>query len=127
MLGSTDSTDSTTTTSVPIRTGPWHAQSGDLLGDDYNVPGLVLCALGIVGMACTLTAAGYGFPGWTQVGAVVTAALWIAGIGALIVEHRREEVIELKHGRSGHAPGRIRPVRYSAAAAANATAHELPR
>ncbi|MFI9508521.1 hypothetical protein [Nocardia sp. NPDC052566] len=94
---------------------PWHSQAGDLLGDDYNVPGLILCAFGIVALACTLTAAGYGFAGWTQVGAIATAALWIAGIGALVVEHRREEVIELKYGRSGHAPGHVRPVRYSAA------------
>jgi hypothetical protein len=87
---------------------PWHAQAGDLLGDKYdkyNVPGLILCALGIVVMACTLTAAGYGFSGWTQIGAIATATLWIAGIGALVVEHRREEVIELKYGRPGHAPG----------------------
>ncbi len=27
---------------------PWHAQAGDLLGDNYNVPGLILCALGMV-------------------------------------------------------------------------------
>ncbi|QIS04050.1 hypothetical protein F5X71_18490 [Nocardia brasiliensis] len=94
---------------------PWHAQAGDLLGDNYNVPGLILCALGIVAMACTLTAAGYGFGEWVQIGAIATAALWILGVGALLVEHRREEVIELKYGRQGHAPGTRRPVRYSAA------------
>lgn len=93
---------------------PWHSHAGDLLGDDYNIPGIILCALGIVAMACTLTAAGYGFAGWTQIGAIATAALWITGIGALLVEHRREEVIELKYGRDGHAPGHVRPVRYSA-------------
>lgn len=93
---------------------PWHSHAGDLLGDDYNVPGIILCALGIVAMACTLTAAGYGFIGWTQIGAIVTAALWISGIGALMVEHHREEVIERKYGRNGHAPGHVRRVRYSA-------------
>lgn len=91
---------------------PWHAQAGDLLGDNYNVPGLILCALGIVALACTLTAAGSGSD-WTQTGAIITAALWILGVGALVVEHRREEVIELEHGRLGHAPGHRRPVRYS--------------
>ncbi|WP_433733823.1 hypothetical protein ACQP0C_16870 [Nocardia sp. CA-129566] len=95
------------------RTRPWHSHAGDLLGDDYNVPGIILCALGVVAMACTLTAAGYGFTGWMQIGAIATAALWITGIGALLVEHRREEVIELKYGRHGHAPGHRRPVRYS--------------
>ncbi|RJO73458.1 hypothetical protein D5S18_19755 [Nocardia panacis] len=93
---------------------PWHAQAGDLLGDNYNVPGIVLCALGVVGLACTLTAAGYGFDGWTEVGALVTAALWIGGIGALLVEHRRAEVIERRIGRLGHAPGHMRPLRYRA-------------
>lgn len=97
---------------------PWHAQAGDLLGDNYNVPGLILCALGMVSLACTLTAAGYGLDEWTQIGAIVTAALWILGVGALLVEHRREEVIELKYGRQGHAPGHRRPVRYSADSAA---------
>ncbi|WP_107656493.1 hypothetical protein [Nocardia suismassiliense] len=92
---------------------PWHAQAGDLLGDNYNVPGLILCALGMVALACTLTAAGYGFSNWTQIGAIATAALWILGVGALLVEHRREEVLERKYGRLGHAPGHRRPVRYS--------------
>jgi hypothetical protein len=109
--------------------GRWHAQAGDLLLDNYNLPGIILCALGIVAMACTLTAAGYGFHGWTQVGAIVTAGLWIAGIGALLVEHRREEVIDLKFGRQGHAPGHVQPVRYSATErrlASREPATELP-
>ncbi|MGQ4601199.1 hypothetical protein [Nocardia sp. R6R-6] len=91
----------------------WHARAGDLLGDDFNLPGIVLCALAVAAMACTLTAAGYGFGGWAGVGAAVTAALWIAGVGALLLEHHREQVIELKYGRHGHAPGGLRPVRYS--------------
>ncbi len=113
-----------------VRTRPWHSHAGDLLGDDYNVPGILLCLLGIVAMACTLTAAGYGFIGWTQIGAIVTAALWISGIGALLVEHRREQMIELKYGRTGHAPGHVRPVRYSGTARRLAPAErpsELPK
>ncbi|WP_328402587.1 hypothetical protein [Nocardia sp. NBC_00403] len=117
MFGSTDSTQGR----------PWHAHAGDLLGDDYNVPGLILCALGIVAMACTLTAAGSGFTGWTQIGAIATAMLWIAGIGALVVEHRREEVIELKYGRQGHAPGHVRHVRYGAAPRGTTTSSEPAR
>ncbi|MFC9436297.1 hypothetical protein [Nocardia sp. NPDC057030] len=105
MFGSTDSDGR--------ENRPWHAQAGDLLGDNYNVPGLILCALGIVALACTLTAAGYGFSDWTQTGAIITAVLWILGLGALVVEHRREEVIERTYGRRGHAPGHRRPVRYS--------------
>ncbi|MEV0030078.1 hypothetical protein [Nocardia sp. NPDC050793] len=93
----------------------WHAQAGDMLDDNYNMPGIVLCALGVVAVACTLAAAGYGYAGWTQLGAIVTALLWSLGIGALVVEHRREELIELRYGRQGHAPGGLRPVHYSAA------------
>jgi hypothetical protein len=106
---------------------PWHAQAGDLLGDNYNVPGLILCALAIVATACTLTAAGYGFSGWTQIGAIATAALWITGIGALVVEHRREEVIELKYGRQGHAPGHVRHIPYSGAGWVSRRRASLPR
>ncbi|WP_067464587.1 hypothetical protein [Nocardia amamiensis] len=91
----------------------WHARAGDLLDDNFNLPGIVLCALAVAAMACTLTAAGYGFTGWTAVGAVVTATLWVVGVGALLMEHHREQVIELKYGRHGHAPGGLRPVRYS--------------
>lgn len=105
---------------------PWHAQAGDLLGDNYNMPGIVLCAVGVAAMACTLTAAGYGFTGWAQVGAVVTALLWILGIGALVVEHRREEVIERKYGRHGHAPGHVSPLRYSMEPVRSDTPPQLP-
>ncbi|MGV9817098.1 hypothetical protein [Nocardia xishanensis] len=93
----------------------WHAQAGDMLDDNYNMPGIVLCALGVVAMACTLTAAGYGYPGWTRLGAIVTALLWSLGVGALMIEHRRQQMIELRYGRQGHAPGGLRPVHYSAA------------
>ncbi|MGQ4618518.1 hypothetical protein [Nocardia sp. R7R-8] len=101
------------TTSSGRDTPHWHARAGDLLDDDFNLPGIVLCALGIAALACTLTAAGYGFTGWAGVGVVVTAALWITGVGALLVEHHREQAIELKHGRHGHGPGALRPIRYS--------------
>ncbi|WP_054812868.1 hypothetical protein [Nocardia arizonensis] len=114
MFGSADSTRDS-------RRG-WHAQAGDLLGDDYNVPGIVACGFGIVALACTLTAAGYGFVGWAQVGAVVTALLWLTGIGALVIEHRREQAIEREYGRRGHAPGHRAPLRYGAMTRATDTA-----
>ncbi|MFE3542878.1 hypothetical protein ACFXK0_07905 [Nocardia sp. NPDC059177] len=92
----------------------WHAQAGDLLADDYNVPGIIACGIGIVGLACTLVAAGSGHIGWTVLGAIATAVFLLGGAGALLFEHRREEQIELAYGRSGHAPGHLGPQRYSA-------------
>ena len=92
----------------------WHAQAGDLLADDYNVPGIIACAIGVVGLACTLVAAGTGHTGWAVLGAIGTAVLLLGGMGALLFEHRREEQIELAYGRSGHAPGHLGPQRYSA-------------
>ncbi|MGS2810939.1 hypothetical protein [Nocardia sp. MW-W600-9] len=92
----------------------WHAQAGDLLADDYNVPGLIACAIGIVGLACTLVGAGSGHYGWAVVAGVATAIFLVGGAGALLFEHRREEQIELAYGRGGHAPGHVGPQRYSA-------------
>ncbi|MGW4633233.1 hypothetical protein [Nocardia sp. NPDC004415] len=91
----------------------WHAQAGDLLADDYNVPGIIACAIGVVGLACTLVAAGSGNIGWAVVGAIGTAVFLLGGAGALLFEHRREQHIEVAYGRSGHAPGHRGPQRYS--------------
>lgn len=91
----------------------WHAQAGDLLADDYNVPGIIACAIGIVGLACALVAAGSGHTGWAIVAGIATAVFLLGGAAALLFEHRREERIELAYGRSGHAPGHLGPQRYS--------------
>ncbi|MFC4128171.1 hypothetical protein [Nocardia rhizosphaerae] len=91
----------------------WHAQAGDLLADDYNVPGIIACAIGVIGLACALVAAGSGHAGWAVLAGIATAVFLLGGIGGLWFEHRREEQIELAYGRSGHAPGHIGPQRYS--------------
>ncbi|MFI5497676.1 hypothetical protein ACIA5E_01340 [Nocardia asteroides] len=99
---------------TPADQPPWHAQAGDLLADDYNVPGIIACAVGVVGLACTLVAAGTGHTGWALVAGVATALLLIGGAAALLFEHRREQRIERDYGRGGHAPGHVGPQRYSA-------------
>ncbi|MFF0543637.1 hypothetical protein ACWEVD_30715 [Nocardia thailandica] len=104
MTGSTSSAD---------RPAPWHAQAGDLLSDDYNVPGIIACALAVIALACTLTAAGTGHTGWALVAGVAFLVLVTAGIGALLFEHRREQRIELAYGRTGHLPGHRAAVGYS--------------
>ncbi|UGT55602.1 hypothetical protein [Nocardia asteroides] len=99
---------------TPADRPSWHAQAGDLLADDYNVPGIIACGIGVVGLACTLVAAGTGHLGWAVVAGIATAVFLLGGVGALLFEHRREQRIELSYGRSGHAPGHRGAQRYSA-------------
>lgn len=104
--------------STPSADRAWHAQAGDLLADDYNVPGLIMCAIGVVGLACTLVAAGTEHTGWAVLAGIMTLLFLGGGVGALMFEHHREKKIEQMLGRTGHAPGHAGPQRYSAAAIA---------
>ncbi|MGW0252725.1 hypothetical protein ACWDYH_39490 [Nocardia goodfellowii] len=97
-----------------LRKQRWHAQAGDLLGDNHNLPGAVLCALGIVAVACALTAAGYGYEGWAVVSAIIAVAMWLAGLAVLTLEHRRHGRMEIEHNRLGHQPGSRYSRRYNA-------------
>ncbi|MGW0246484.1 hypothetical protein ACWDYH_07565 [Nocardia goodfellowii] len=65
------------------------SHAGETLEDTRNWPGIVLVMLGIVGLALTVTAAGYGFTGWAIIGGIATVLC--LGIGAFLVfaEHRR--------------------------------------
>lgn len=65
--------------------------AGEVLEDSRNWPGLILAALGIVAVALTLTAAGYGFAGWAVIGAIASVALLSVGISQMVLEHRRVE------------------------------------
>ncbi|WP_446222244.1 hypothetical protein ACTWPB_20775 [Nocardia sp. IBHARD005] len=103
--------------STPSADGAWHAQAGDLLADDYNVPGIIMCAIGVVGLACTLVAAGTEHTGWGVLAGIMTVLFLGGGVGALMFEHHREQQIEQALGRNGHAPGHAVPQRYSAAVA----------
>ncbi|MCM6772063.1 hypothetical protein NDR87_02775 [Nocardia sp. CDC159] len=80
------------------------SHAGEGIEDGYNIPGIVLCAIGLVALAGALTAAGYGFSGWAIVGGVVCAVSLVAGIGWLLIEHRRikaKEGLDL-HDQRGH-------------------------
>ncbi|MFC4373522.1 hypothetical protein ACFO5K_05365 [Nocardia halotolerans] len=63
--------------------------AGESIEDARNWPGLVLAAVGLVLLALTLTAAGYGFEGWAIVAGVACAVCLLAGIGLVVVQHRR--------------------------------------
>lgn len=65
--------------------------AGEALEDTRNWPGLILSALGIVAVALTLTAAGYGFGGWAVIGTVASVVLLSLGITQMVLEHRRVE------------------------------------
>ncbi|WP_228816643.1 DUF6480 family protein [Nocardia transvalensis] len=65
------------------------SRAGESVADTRNWPGLTLVAIGVVALAATLTAAGYGFPGWTLLGAIVTVVCLAAGAVIITAEHRR--------------------------------------
>ncbi|MGW5924135.1 hypothetical protein ACWFPY_34520 [Nocardia fluminea] len=67
----------------------YHSKPGDSLADPYNIPGILLFFTGTVGLASTLTAAGYGFGGWTALGAIATAVSFTASIAVFVLEHER--------------------------------------
>ncbi|MEV6562104.1 hypothetical protein AB0M22_40725 [Nocardia sp. NPDC051756] len=67
----------------------YHSKPGESLADTYNIPGIVLFIGGVVGLACTLTAAGYGFAGWVAIGASATALSFLVSITLFVLEHER--------------------------------------
>ncbi|MFC4373534.1 hypothetical protein ACFO5K_05425 [Nocardia halotolerans] len=70
---------------------------GESIEDARNWPGLFLVGLGIVLLALTLTAAGYGFAGWAVITGVLCGVCMIAGILIVLAEHRRIKVGEGLH------------------------------
>lgn len=68
---------------------PYHSKPGESLADPYNIPGIVLFIAGVAGLASTLTAAGYGFTGWTALGATVTALCFVTSVTLFVLEHER--------------------------------------
>nr|WP_280400060.1 hypothetical protein [Nocardia carnea] len=70
------------------------SHAGESIEDARNWPGIILTALGLVLVALTLTAAGYGFEGWAIVGGICAGVCLVTGIGLVILEHRRVKVGE---------------------------------
>ncbi|KAA8886121.1 hypothetical protein F3087_26325 [Nocardia colli] len=73
----------------PDYTRTSRAHVGESIEDARNWPGIILVALGLVGLGLTLTAAGYGFGGWAIIGAIATVALIVVGVLLVVLEHRR--------------------------------------
>ncbi|WP_232840133.1 MULTISPECIES: hypothetical protein [Nocardia] len=80
---------------VPDHARTARSHAGEGIQDGYNIPGIILWALGIVALGLSLTAAAYGFTGWAIIAAVVCVIGIAAGSGWLLLEHRR---IKAKEG-----------------------------
>lgn len=65
------------------------SHAGESLEDGYNLPGIILCALGVIALGLCLTATGYGFAGWATIAGVAAVLLAGAGVVWLLLEHRR--------------------------------------
>ncbi|MFC9897948.1 hypothetical protein ACFVMC_30015 [Nocardia sp. NPDC127579] len=65
------------------------SHAGETIEDSRNWPGIVLGMLGIVGLALTVTAAGYGFEGWAVIGAIATVLCLGVGAFLILAEHKR--------------------------------------
>jgi hypothetical protein len=74
------------------RTTQPHA--GESMIDILWFPGLILIALGIIGLAGIVAAAAYGHSEWILPVALVSGALATAGFGLITLEHRRVNRIE---------------------------------
>ncbi|MFF2083514.1 hypothetical protein ACFVVM_07040 [Nocardia sp. NPDC058176] len=67
---------------------------GESIEDYLNWPGLLLVGIGIVALAATLTAAGYGFAGWALIAGITSAVCLLAGISIVLAEHSRIKALE---------------------------------
>lgn len=86
----------------------YQPHAGESMIDTLWFPGLVLIALGVVGLAAIVASAAYGHPQWVLPLALVTGAVVTAGGGLIALEHRRVFRVE-RLWQSSHADGGTRP------------------
>jgi fatty acid desaturase len=67
----------------------YQPHAGESMIDTMWFPGLILIALGVVGLAAIVASAAYGHPQWVLPLALVTGAAVTAGGGLIALEHRR--------------------------------------
>jgi uncharacterized membrane protein YcjF (UPF0283 family) len=63
--------------------------AGESMIDTLWFPGLLLIAVGVVGLAAIVASAAYGHTEWVLTLALVTGAVVTAGGGLIALEHRR--------------------------------------
>ncbi|MFC3964464.1 hypothetical protein [Nocardia jiangsuensis] len=74
---------------APDRSRTTRSHAGEGIQDGFNIPGIILWALGIVALGGSLTAAAYGFNGWAIIAAILCAIGILGGSAWLLLEHRR--------------------------------------
>lgn len=65
------------------------SHAGESIEVARNWPGIIVTAIGIVLVALTLTAAGYGFEGWAVIAGICGGICLVAGIGMVAAAHSR--------------------------------------
>ncbi|WP_067804718.1 hypothetical protein [Nocardia beijingensis] len=86
---------------------PYHAKPGESLADPYNIPGIVLFIVGVLGLASTLTIAGEGLTDWVVFGAIATVLCFVSSVAVFWLEHERLRRLTRRRSPSGtqqHAP-----------------------
>jgi len=86
------------------RTTQPHA--GESMIDTLWFPGLILIAIGIIGLASIVAAAAYGNTGLVLPLALVSGAVVTAGGGLIYLEHRRVNRIERRWRAEHHTSDR---------------------
>ncbi|MFF0545936.1 hypothetical protein ACWEVD_13280 [Nocardia thailandica] len=81
----------------PDDTRTTRSHAGESIEDIRNWPGLFLVGVGLVLLALTLTAAGYGFEGWAVIAGVLCGVCLLSGILIVLGEHSRVKAREGLH------------------------------
>jgi hypothetical protein len=84
--------------------------AGESMIDTLWFPGLILIAIGIIGLAGIVAAAAYGHTEWVLPIALVSGAVVTAGGGLIALEHRRVNRTERRWLTEHHEPDSHRPV-----------------
>lgn len=64
--------------------------AGEGIEDGVNVVGVFMFLLGILALALTLVAAGYGFAGWATVAGIACGLLFVGAVAVISLEWHRQ-------------------------------------
>jgi hypothetical protein len=84
--------------------------AGESMIDTLWFPGLILIAIGVIGLAGIVAAAAYGHTEWVLPIALVSGAVVTAGGGLIALEHRRVNRTERRWLTEHPEPDSHRPV-----------------
>ncbi|WP_433191652.1 hypothetical protein ACQP1G_23230 [Nocardia sp. CA-107356] len=81
----------------------YHTKPGESSADPHSTPSIVLFMFGLLGLASTLTAAAFGLPDWTKLGAA-TALLFLASLAMFVLEFERQRRLAARRTGTETAP-----------------------